>query len=443
MMKLTLEKILSVEKTDLSRLQKILSEEKVRLYLPFQNEPSFKEVENLVSHFLTKNNHIWKIADHDKLIGIIDLSSIDDKTVSLAYILQCEYWGQGIMNRFLKEVMEYCFYVLKIEKINAPVVSRNRGSSKLLQKNGFKEMERLEKKFNFDGADDDVIIYSLNKKTIYVSDLDSTLLQPDATLSPFAVKNLNNLISKGVLFTVASARSIKSILPLFEKVKLKLPIIELNGTFVSDPYTGKHLVDNTLDDILVQQVTETLHLWNQNYFLSTFNGNEDRLYYSEIFNRGEQWYVDNRIQFKDNRLTRTKNLTDHNHEDVACITVIDCAEKLISLKEKLSRRHVDLELIIQANHNSPGWFWLSIQSTSSSKDRGILSLLAHKKIHHAEIVAFGDNTNDVKMIKNAHKGIAVGNALDIVKNAADLIIGPNTDDSVIKFIAEDSGIGLI
>ena len=47
------------------------------------------------------------------------------------------------------------------------------------------------------------------------------------------------------------------------------------------------------------------------------------------------------------------------------------------------------------------------------------------------------------MIKAAHRGIAVKNALDILKESADQIIGSNTEDSVVRFIAEDSGIELI
>ena len=52
------------------------------------------------------------------------------------------------------------------------------------------------------------------------------------------------------------------------------------------------------------------------------------------------------------------------------------------------------------------------------------------------IVAFGDNVNDLPMMREADLAVAVENALPEVKEAADIVIGPNTDDSVALFIAE-------
>ena len=62
--------------------------------------------------------------------------------------------------------------------------------------------------------------------TVYVSDLDGTLLRSDATLSVFSRDTLTRLLSEGLLFTVASARSVASIRPILAGLKLPLPIIE-------------------------------------------------------------------------------------------------------------------------------------------------------------------------------------------------------------------------
>ena len=47
----------------------------------------------------------------------------------------------------------------------------------------------------------------MSDKTLYLSDLDGTLLQNDASLSPFAVRELNRMIEKGLCFSISSARS--------------------------------------------------------------------------------------------------------------------------------------------------------------------------------------------------------------------------------------------
>jgi hydroxymethylpyrimidine pyrophosphatase-like HAD family hydrolase len=51
-----------------------------------------------------------------------------------------------------------------------------------------------------------------------------------------------------------------------------------------------------------------------------------------------------------------------------------------------------------------------------------------------ELVVFGDQTNDIKMFKIALEAVAVANALPEVKRHATHVIGPNHEDSVVKYI---------
>ena len=53
------------------------------------------------------------------------------------------------------------------------------------------------------------------------------------------------------------------------------------------------------------------------------------------------------------------------------------------------------------------------------------------------VTAFGDNSNDIIMLKSADKAVAVSNAVDALKENADEIIGNNFDDAVAKYIEKD------
>ncbi len=55
-------------------------------------------------------------------------------------------------------------------------------------------------------------------------------------------------------------------------------------------------------------------------------------------------------------------------------------------------------------------------------------------------MAFGDNINDLPMMREADLAVAVSNALPEVKDAADIVIGANTDDAVARFILYDSSM---
>ena len=64
---------------------------------------------------------------------------------------------------------------------------------------------------------------------LYVSDLDGTLLQEDATVSPTSRRILSSLLAEGLPLTVASARSVVSMQQMLAGIGLKLPVIEFNG----------------------------------------------------------------------------------------------------------------------------------------------------------------------------------------------------------------------
>ena len=81
-------------------------------------------------------------------------------------------------------------------------------------------------------------------KTLYISDLDGTLLNKEASLSEFTKETLNQLIQDGMLFTYATARSSISASTVTQGLNIKLPVIVYNGTFIKDISNGEFLVSN-------------------------------------------------------------------------------------------------------------------------------------------------------------------------------------------------------
>ncbi|MHC4555172.1 MAG: HAD hydrolase family protein, partial [Planctomycetota bacterium] len=77
-----------------------------------------------------------------------------------------------------------------------------------------------------------------------MSDLDGTLLQGDGTLSHYSRNALIELLEAGVHFTVASARAWGEIVPVLGDLPLTLPVIAINGAYLTDYKTGNHLVIN-------------------------------------------------------------------------------------------------------------------------------------------------------------------------------------------------------
>ena len=78
-------------------------------------------------------------------------------------------------------------------------------------------------------------------KTLYVSDLDGTLLNREPRLSAYTAETLNLLIEEGLPFTYATARSVHSARIVAAGLQTRLPVITYNGVFLQDAQTGKVL----------------------------------------------------------------------------------------------------------------------------------------------------------------------------------------------------------
>jgi Cof subfamily protein (haloacid dehalogenase superfamily) len=272
---------------------------------------------------------------------------------------------------------------------------------------------------------------------LYVTDLDGTLLQDDATLSPRGRALLTELLDDSVPFTVASARSIGSMGPILQGLALPLPVIEFNGAFLSDLSTGEHLWVNDIRQPVLGSVYEVICSHGLAPFVSTFDGRGDRLYAPPAAHAGMQWYIDDRLAVGDPRLRQVEDVSVGLTQQVVCLTVIDRKEVITPLAEQLATFGDAIDVSFWDNSYSPGWFWVSVHDSRATKDRAVRMLLEHAGLGDVEIVAFGDQANDIAMLRAAHRGIAVANAIAEVRAVADEIIGPNSDDSVPQYIQAD------
>jgi 5-amino-6-(5-phospho-D-ribitylamino)uracil phosphatase len=269
----------------------------------------------------------------------------------------------------------------------------------------------------------------------YVSDLDGTLLSNSATLSEFSRDALQQLLAEGIAFSVASARSVVAIGAILQGLKLRLPVIEFNGAFISDLESGQHRVVNNIDSNLASELYETMIKRGQVPLISTFNGAEDCLYYSEVLNAGARWYVDDRQRSKDRRLRATHNVSGALAEKVVCITAIGSRNQLEEVAEEIGRKHVDaVEMHIFENRYSPGWYWLTVHDKRASKAQAVRTLMDMEGLSDRDLVVFGDEVNDLKLFDIASESVAVANAGPHIRGRAKHVIGSNEEDSVVKFI---------
>lgn len=276
------------------------------------------------------------------------------------------------------------------------------------------------------------------RPALYLSDLDGTLLSEGGEVSPRTREGLLRLLAEGAQVTVASARSYFSIRKLFGEMPFRLPIIEFNGAFITDYATGRHLQVNSLGTALGEELFDRIISAGQRPFVCSFNGEDDCLHYDELINGGMVWYEERRRKAGDTRLRRTLDLRSTMREEVVSLTVMDNDEaKIRALHAEVVAAYGEkLQTYCYENEYSKGTFWLTIHHESASKHIA-MKTLRDRFAPGSEIVAFGDNVNDLLMLQHADRGIAVENAVPELHGVADLVIGHHAGDAVVQFLEED------
>ncbi len=272
---------------------------------------------------------------------------------------------------------------------------------------------------------------------LYVSDLDGTLLRNDTSLSQYSKDTLNPLLEQGLLFTVASARSIASMRPLLADLPLRLPVVEFNGAFVSDLASGQHYLVHALHRDVLSELWQQIADAGYSPFISTYDGAADRLYYrdSDITNDGMAWYLQHRRLHQDPRLCYLADLQSGLDDQVVCLTVIGLGPELEKLDEAINQRHAKrVQTHCFKNQYSPDWHWLTIHDAGATKEQGILSLKRLQGLEDRHLVVFGDQVNDLDMFKVADEALAVANAIPALKERASGIIDTNEEDGVARYI---------
>lgn len=163
-----------VNSNDAETILSLRSNDEVMKYIPRPYLKTKEEALELIALFDDKiENGIginWGICFHDepeKLIGIIGHYRLKPEhyRAEVGYMIFPEYHGKGIVSEALQKVVEYGFKEMKLHSIEAILDPENKGSEKVLVKNGFvKEGHLIENEY-YEGRFLDSMIYSLLNKS--------------------------------------------------------------------------------------------------------------------------------------------------------------------------------------------------------------------------------------------------------------------------------------
>lgn len=269
-------------------------------------------------------------------------------------------------------------------------------------------------------------------KRLYISDLDGTLLNPEPKITARTAELINSLTAKGMSFTFATARSIYSAVPITSALDINVPCILMNGVSVYDIKNKRYIKSEFIDPAVSAKLLEIYKRHGVECFMYRIDNGALTCYYSELTSRVMQSFAEVRKHEYKKPFVQCR-LEDYADEYTVYFTTRGKYDELYPVKLEAERiKGVDHAFYLDVYDDS--WY-LEIFSHKASKSNGLRFL--REEYGFDEIVAFGDNLNDLPMFEQADVKIAVGNARDEVKSAADIVIGTNDEDGVAEWLHDE------
>lgn len=263
-------------------------------------------------------------------------------------------------------------------------------------------------------------------KTLFVSDLDGTLLHSDERVSPYTCDVINRLTEKGIMFSYATARSYITARKVTAGLNAQIPLIIYNGAFILDNLTGAIMLSNYFGNEVQGILSELINAGIIPIVYAYIDGVEKFSFVYDKCSRGMKEFLSTRTgDVRANSVTDTEQL---RKGEIFYITCIDDEEKLKPFYDKYKD---DFHCVFQRDIYS-GEQWLEIMPKSTSKANAVLRLKEYLKAER--VVVFGDGKNDVDMFEIADECYAVENAVEELKNIATAVIQSNNEDGVAKWL---------
>ncbi len=272
------------------------------------------------------------------------------------------------------------------------------------------------------------------KKTLYVSDLDGTLLSPAPAITEHTAAVINSLTAKGMHFTFATARSIYSAIPITSALNVNVPCLLMNGVSIYDIAAGGYIKSEFIPTEASAEVLAAFERHNIRCFMYRIDGEWLTCYYSELTTKVMRSFAEVRKHEYKKPFVQVPRLADYANADTVYFTTTGPHDDLYPLKCEIEHIKGVSHAFYLDVYN--GEWYLEVFSDRASKANGIRFL--RERYGFDEVVAFGDNLNDLSMFEAADVKIAVGNAKEELKDAADIVIGTNSEDGVAEWLRNNS-----
>lgn len=317
--------------------------------------------------------------------------------------------GKGLGSQIIRELVSCAdsWFEEKVAQFDAIVFRGNAASRRAFQKAGF-----------VPDNDPEGLRYVYRKKMdirAIILDLDGTLLRDDKSMSARTLAALRRCREKGILVAVSTSRAEQNCLAFLPELTPDLVItsggaaVKLRGEYV---YTAEFTEGETRSMILAarevcgadcEMTVDTLdaHYWNYKV-----DPNKADATWGETIFTDFQDFSQKALKF--------------------CVQIFDDAAAA-----QLARLLPECDC-----HRFSDSHWYKFTKKDVTKEHAIRKACQLCGISLEHVAAFGDDGPDIGMLELCGVGVAMGNAIESVKAAADFVCGSNQEDGVAGWLEE-------
>lgn len=258
---------------------------------------------------------------------------------------------------------------------------------------------------------------------LIASDLDGTLLQDDKTISDTDKAAIRRFREAGGTFTVATGRSIPTVAPYLEELRLDVPVALYNGAMIYDPVSKKTIWETALPEEAKKAVSHIYEAFGETVGIEVL---DDHALYVVVYNDFIHLHLNDGGYFVPHEWCGIEDVMPKQW-----LKVMFAAEKdqVGALQRELENLNIQGVRIVHSAERL-----VEIVPADANKGSALKRLCSEIGIPLEKTVAIGDFYNDLEMIETAGFGIAVSNACRDVKAAASLVVSSNGQNGVAEAI---------
>ncbi|SHM42717.1 Cof-type HAD-IIB family hydrolase [Gracilibacillus kekensis] len=258
-------------------------------------------------------------------------------------------------------------------------------------------------------------------------DLDGTLLTEKKEISSYTKAVVQEAINEGHIVVIATGRPHRASIMYYHQLGLTTPMVNFNGALIHHPTDHKWDVLHTpLPNRTAKKIIQTCYDFEvKNIFAEI----RDNIY----LDRYDEQILNIFTEPDQEEMITIGSLKNHLTEDPTSLLIHPKDHHIEELREYLSDKHAS---IIEHRKWGVPWNVIEIVRKGINKSVGLKKIAHYFHIPNRNIIAFGDEDNDLEMIEYAGVGVAMGNGIQELKQIANYQVKTNEEDGIGAFLAD-------